>query len=418
MNVASGVQEDTAPPEADRVNSRIYALWACLVYLAAPVTYVGVVQAALCDKLGASPTVANLPASLYLLGFAAPLVVAWAVPQRYERMAAAAANGLSCVMLTLVAAVLWLPAGNSLRIAAIIGQGCTMGVTASTAQVFMLQCLCRGTNEAGRARGFRWAFGAGPIAAVAGSLGAQYVLEGGIPALAYPRDFALLYSFGAVCLAVAAAGALRFKLPPAEEPPRLPMLKHVAASVRSFAADRPLRRLWMAYVLWFTAVYAAPNFSLYTRELLGRDPKELSGLIMALRFASKSAAGFLLASLILRRGARAPVVAAVLLTVAAAAWAGMVPGYLFLLAFALLGAGELGGAYFPNYVAGVSLLAAGARNQAVLALATPAASFGPALHGLLTVRYGFGASFVFAAVAALGALMLVCTLPRGAGSKP
>jgi hypothetical protein len=37
---------------------------------------------------------------------------------------------------------------------------------------------------------------------------------------------------------------------------------------------------------------AMPNLLLYTREALQRDPKEFSGIIMALRFGFKSEAGF------------------------------------------------------------------------------------------------------------------------------
>ena len=63
----------------DRHNGRLYILSNILVYLAAPVIYVGVVQAALCDKLGANATVANLPATAFFLGIIYPNIV---LPQR------------------------------------------------------------------------------------------------------------------------------------------------------------------------------------------------------------------------------------------------------------------------------------------------------------------------------------------------
>jgi hypothetical protein len=70
----------TVSPEDDRHNGWVFTLCYSLVYLSAPVLYVGVVQAALCDKLGASATIANLPASTYMLGQVAPLVCSWLVP--------------------------------------------------------------------------------------------------------------------------------------------------------------------------------------------------------------------------------------------------------------------------------------------------------------------------------------------------
>jgi hypothetical protein len=48
----------------------------------------------------------------------------------------------------------------------------------------------------------------------------------------------------------------------------------------------------------------------------------------------------------------------------------------------------------------------------MITLATPASSFSPVLHGALTDRYGFGASFAMSIVFAVGALILVfCTSP-------
>ena len=44
---------------------------------------------------------------------------------------------------------------------------------------------------------------------------------------------------------------------------------------------------------------------------------------------------------------------------------------------------------------------------ALVTLATPASSFSPVLHGALTDRYGFAASFAMGIVTALAALLLV-----------
>ena len=95
------------------------------------------------------------------------------------------------------------------------------------------------------------------------------------------------------------------------------------------------------------------------------------------------------------------------------------PGYLFLFAFALPGAGQMNGAYTPNYAVTLSRPEAGARNLSLLGLAGPVASFAPALHGYLTDRYGFGASFLFDLGAALLGLWLTARIrpPRAAGSR-
>ncbi len=52
-----------------------------------------------------------------------------------------------------------------------------------------------------------------------------------------------------------------------------------------------------------------------------------------------------------------------------------------LLAFGILGAGELGGAYFPNYVVSISSAASAARNLSLLTLVSPVSGIGPIAHG-------------------------------------
>ena len=130
------------------------------------------------------------------------------------------------------------------------------------------------------------------------------------------------------------------------------------------------------------------NLSLYTKEALGRDPKDFSGLIMALRFGFKCIAGYVLGVIAHRWGIRAPVIGTLLPLVGAMLWAWVIPGYSFLFAFALLGAAELGGIYFPGYVLAISPAEAGARNMSILSLATFIAGVAPAVHGALTRNSG------------------------------
>ena len=103
----------------DRLQRRNVFLYVCkwsLIYLAAPVLYVGFVQAGLCKRLEASDFVANLPSSAYLLLAAFPMIMAWAVPQvRYLRLVMMIGYVITAMMGAITAAVLWLPAPNWLR---------------------------------------------------------------------------------------------------------------------------------------------------------------------------------------------------------------------------------------------------------------------------------------------------------------
>jgi MFS family permease len=397
----------------DRRNSRIFYLSYLLIYLAAPVIYVGVVQAALCNKLGASATVANLPASAYLFGSAAPFFLSWLIPLRLERSVVVYANAITATLLAMVCATLILPFGNSVRIAVLVGQGLIHGCTASISLVYQFQCLGRGTTSNGRAKALKFAYTFGPISAVVGSLAAQFTLNQGVFFLAYPYDFAFLYFVGVPCMAGVALLSSRYELIPAKEEVRQPFGRYMVDSIRAFSQVRPLVLLWLAYLLWYVSLDSVSNLSLFTKEAVGRDPKELSGLIMALRFGLKSVAGFALGVISLRWGIRAPLVTTIALLVAAPLWSWAAPGYLYLFAFGLMGAGELGGGYFPNYMVAVSPATQGARNLALLNLATPVAGVSPVLYGALTDALGFSASFVLAGLTALAALWFVLKLPAG-----
>src|SRR5437870_5682846 len=174
-------------PEDDRHNGWVFTLCYVLIYISAPVLYVGVVQAALCDKLGAGATLANLPASTYMFGQMAPLVFSWLVPHRLER-----------------SVVVWSNLATGLMI---------LGV--------------------------------------------------------------------ALSLALAAA---RFRLMPLADEPRQPFFPFLASAFRGFAGNRPLLLMWFAYLLWYTSLGITSNLSLFTREAMGRDPKDYSGFILAIRF--------------------------------------------------------------------------------------------------------------------------------------
>ena len=397
----------------DRRNGNLFFYSYLLIFLAAPVLYVGVVQAALCDRLGASATVANLPASAYFLGNFAPIIFAWLVPHRLERFIVVAANSFTAGLMALVAVALLLPLDNSIRIAVVVGQGLLLGLAASLNQVFMFQCLGRGTTEKGRARALKLTYTVGPLAAVAGSLAAQFVLGGGIGTLFYPRDFAFLYLVGVSCCSLIAWFCSRFELDPLPEESRPPLLPYLRDSLRHYASFRPLVFLWVAYLLWYSTLMAMPNLSLYTRQAIGREPKDLSGVIMALRFGSKALGGYVIGILNIRYGIRAPLIATVLLLGTAMLWAWVAPGYSYLFAFGLMGAGELGGAYFPNVLLSLSPLADGARNMSILNMASVVASPSPVLHGMLTDHWGFPASFALGIGTALAALWLVWKLPVG-----
>ena len=96
----------------------------------------------------------------------------------------------------------------------------------------------------------------------------------------------------------------------------------------------------------------------------------------------------------------------------------MAPGYFYCLAFGILEAGELGGAYFPNYVGSISSAANAVRNLPLLTLVSPINGIGPIAHGALPELYGFPASFLSGLATAALSLVLRFRLPRRAPERP
>jgi MFS family permease len=396
--------------ERDRSNGLVFTLSYACIYFAAPVLYIGVVQAALANKLGAGAATANLPASAYQFGQIAPLIFSWLIPHRLERNVVTWANLLIAALLACVFIILLLPVHANVILGALALQGLVQGFGNSVSHVFMIQCLTRGTTQEGRARALRQTFALTPLCAVAGSLTAQYILGSGI--LASPHDFALLYAIGAPCSLTVALLSSRYLLDPIPEETRQPFFRFVASSIRAYFSDPNLVRMWFTYVMFYTTLGLTSNLALYMKEAVGRDPKDFSGLLMAIRFGFKALAGVGLGWIAIRAGFRAAALTCMGLLGAACLWARLVPGFANFFSSGLLGGGELGGMYIPNVVASLSAAAAGPRNLSILTLATPASSFAPALHGLIADRLGFAWSFYFGIATAIAGALLIYGVRR------
>jgi len=288
----------------------------------------------------------------------------------------------------------------------------------STISIFLMKCLARGTSEKGRARALKYAFGFGPVAAVLGSLFAQLLLAEKIEGIRYPVNFGVLYLVALPCMGACSLLVRHFRLVAVPDEVAPSFLAFVRRSASAFYEDRRLVITWIAYLLWYCALGGMTNLSLHTREALGRSPLELAGLIMALRFGFKSIAGFGLGSIAARYGARKAMVTTVVFVGLGMAWPFVSSGYGYLGAFGLMGAGELGGIYFINYVISISHPAHTTRNLALLSLVAPVSSVAPALHGSLTDAFGFDASFAFGSLAALAAFFRLLTSGRTERPSP
>jgi len=138
-----------------------------------------------------------------------------------------------------------------------------------------------------------------------------------------------------------------------------------------------------------------------------RSQPDTQGLQNLLRFGFKSLIGLALGVLLSRRGPRAALIATTSLLLLGMAWALGVAGWWYLLVSGLLGAGELFGAYFPNYVATASSKRAVRANMALLNLLSSGVGFASVLFGWLAATWGLRSSFYAAAGLLVMALILV-----------
>jgi hypothetical protein len=204
----------------------------------------------------------------------------------------------------------------------------------------------------------------------------------------------------------------RYQILDVPDEPRRAFFKYMGGTLRDFSAVPALVLLWFGYAAWNAALTGTPNLSLFTREALGRDPKEFSGIVNAIRFGTKAVAGWLLGMLALKKGLRASVLATLGLLAIGNAWPLVAPGYSYLACFGFMGAGELGGTYFPNYAAWLSSPADAPRFVSMLTLAAAVASFAPVVYGAVSDRFGFRASFVVGALLAITGAVLVARIRR------
>ncbi|MBC8874884.1 MAG: MFS transporter [Planctomycetes bacterium] len=411
---------------SQRRNVFLYVLKWCLVYLAAPVLYVGFVQAGLCKRLGASDFVANLPSSAYLLLAAFPIIMAWAVPQvRYLKRVMTIGYVITGAMGAITAAVLWLPVPNWLRIAVVIGHAAIVACSSGTAWAFEWELLGRGVSESRRGTLFAITFSVGPLCAVVGSLGAQLVIAGEIfgwtPSfwreIPYPVNYTVLYGATLPLMFLAAFLVNSYVVPrPAVEVQRQPFVQGVFGGFGRLVSYRLILIACLAYLLIYSGTMIQNNMVLFTREAVGLAEDTFVGYQLAIRFGCKVFAGLMLGWLLKRTNPRMNLYMTALLVICGVVWILIAPlfgvGLIFLIAFGLNGAGELMGFYYPYYVLCLSPKSQMRRNMAFVMLLSAPVGLAPALYGAISDTWNLTASFwVALVVMVVGVILVVAMLP-------
>ncbi|MDA0658026.1 MAG: hypothetical protein O2931_04880 [Planctomycetota bacterium] len=425
MNTA-GANECPLPWPDQRRNLILFAVCTGIQYLAAPVLYVGITQASLCDRLGGDTRTSNLPSTLFFAMTAFPALLAWLSPQ----LSALKRNLICCYFVTvsvlaLTAILLASPVSNQLKMAAVILQGGVSGAAMPAVTALQWEVLGRGVAESRRGLTLALAYGLGPLMAVVGSLVQTALLGGSLfgitfTGIEHPYGFIVLFGAGAPIVALGGILSQWFVLPQVtNDIARTPlhtvyglllgiplMFVSVAAMQISSVSEQEAIR-WLGYVtaigataalvyhfrdilqqrVLFTAtvvtvlVYAGnmipSNMNLYSEYVLGDIPEKFAGLQNTIRFSFKVTAGLFLGWLLTRTNPRAGILVTSGIFLFSQIWAMLVTGPWYLLAFGIYGAGELVGVYAPNYILSASKPTEVRRNMAFMTmLMAPAAPAG------------------------------------------
>jgi len=402
------------PAATQSWNLGCLVIYWCVTYLCAPISYIGLTHANLLKVLGNSDTVSNLPAAVYQWLIIVPVVAAWWFPQpKHLKPLGLAAIGMEAAISAVVAVMLWLRVSPAVGSAAVIVHAAVFGVSNGVMMTVQWELVKRGISTSRRGRALGSIYGIGPLFACLGAVLQDALFDGQLLGgrsfgLEFPANYLAMFAAVAPLLLLKCAAIGWYRLPmsvaPAAETGS--MVNEIATGMRQFVRNRAV---WVAVVL-YVVVYSGgnaifSNVSLHAQAVLP-DESETLGIQSFLRFGCKAIAGVLLGLLLARSNPRATT--AILL--AGMGWALGSSGWWFMATFGLLGAGELFGAYFPNYITTASEKRFVRVNLAYMNVLSVLIGFSSLAFGVISDAFGRIASFQVATLVLLAALVLIYAL--------
>ncbi len=213
--------------------------------------------------------------------------------------------------------------------------------------------------------------------------------------------------------------AASFVIPvPTMEPIDESRVAEILGGLRRFFTYRPLVLGAVAYLLVYSGGNAImENVSLHAKDVLKEASATSMGTQSFLRFGFKAAAGVLFGWLLTKSNAKVLLLTTTSVLIFGMGWALNVTGWWYLLAMGWLGAGELFGAYFPNYITTSSSKSQVRVNMAYLTLLGSFVGFASVTFGQISDTFGREASF-FVALRLLAAAMVLIVFALPAKPLP
>lgn len=414
------------PVSVQNRNIFLYALYWSIYYLTAPVSYVGMTHAHLLKAFDNDDTICNLPAAMYMWLNVVPVILTtWIFPQgKYVKPLSLCCVGAIAASTAAVPIALWSGASPFVSTCVVVAHGAVFGASSGVLFASIWDLLRRGVSTSRRGKALGFAFGVGPLFACVGALFQDASFDGKLLGghsfgLTFPFNYIAMFATAAPLLAmegliialytVPATSASEGVASPARESP----LAEVKSGLSQFVGNRAVLFGVIIYVIVYSGGNAIlQNVSLYARDVVGSETDTL-GIQSFLRFGFKAIAGAMLGWLLATASPRATLLATTSILLLGMGWALTSSGWPFLLTFGLLGAGELFGCYYPNYVTTASLKRFVRLNISYLSVLSAFVGFSSILFGAVADRYGRIASFYVAAgLLLLGLALTFLLLPR------
>jgi hypothetical protein len=279
------------------------------------------------------------------------------------------------------------------------------------------EVLRRGVSTSRRGHALGVTFGVGPLLACVGSifqqaLFAEKPIAGISLGLDFPTNYLVLFAAAAPLMLLQTFVAASFIVPlPTDEPSGQSRFTEIVGGLRDFFTYRPLVIGAVGYLLVYSGGNAIfDNVSLHAKDVLKEASASSMGIQQFLRFGFKAVAGVGLGWLLTRTNPKTMLLTTTMILVLGMTWVLNVTGPWYLVAFGLLGAGELFGAYFPNYIATSSSKSQVRANMAYLGLMGSLVGFASVLFGVISDRWGRMASFHTALGILLSAMVLMAVV--------
>jgi hypothetical protein len=421
------------PVASQRWNMLCFAGVWCLYYLSAPIVYVGITHGNLAKRIGHAED-ANMPLAWYSWMMGVPVLVAWLVPNP-RHLKTLVVGALLCIAtatavvplaiasqassdvpvdsllihgsLAVAAAAPAIPSElpfesmlihGTLAIASaarilssdvlfksLLIHGAVLGAANGVAITSMWEMIRRGVSTSRRGAMLGLTFGIGPVMACTSTVVQQALLDK-IPwfnfsfGTAYPESYLWLFGLAVPLIALCAGLAASFRLPEVDGT-QAARTQWSAAGLRNFFTTPALILAAIAYLLVYSGgANIGVNVSL-NASLVVTDIKDSQGIQQFLRFGLKAVAGVFLGWLLAKTNPRMPLIATTLILMSGLAWVLGTTDETYLFAFGILGAGELFGAYFPNYITTASPKDQVRSNMAYLNVLGSLVGFSSVLYG-------------------------------------